>query len=79
MSPAGTLRNDEYWQAMKNEKEKGDIYQLPAAAKQSADAQYRRDMAAMHGQGEMLDDEYSEFMKELGGETGTQSGRWQDR
>ncbi|KAK9849250.1 hypothetical protein WJX84_012132 [Apatococcus fuscideae] len=75
----GTLRNDEYWQMMKNEKEKGDIYQLPAAAKQSADAQYRRDMAAMHGQGEMLDDEYSEFMKELGGETGTQSGRWQDR
>ncbi len=76
---AGTLRNDEYWQMVRDEKEKGDVYQLPAAAKQSADAQYRRDMAAMHGQGEMLDDEYSEFMKELGGETGTQPGRWQDR
>lgn len=69
--PAGTLRDFEASEAARAaEGGSGDLYVLPDAMKAKAEAQYARDVAAVHGEaaGREMESEYKNFMQELGGD-----------
>ncbi|KAG2483464.1 hypothetical protein HYH03_017647 [Edaphochlamys debaryana] len=65
----GTLRDHELMELQRQEREAGDIFQLPEAMKEKVDEQYRRDIIAVHGEGAAaMEDEYKSFLKDLGGD-----------
>eukprot|EP00242_Pyramimonas_sp_CCMP2087_P007067 CAMPEP_0198199408 /NCGR_PEP_ID=MMETSP1445-20131203/2713_1 /TAXON_ID=36898 /ORGANISM="Pyramimonas sp., Strain CCMP2087" /LENGTH=419 /DNA_ID=CAMNT_0043869247 /DNA_START=192 /DNA_END=1448 /DNA_ORIENTATION=+ len=67
----GTLRDEEYWEKerlRKEEEEAGDVYKLPENIQNKVDEQYKRDVARFAPeQAGKLENEYENFLAELGG------------
>ncbi|KAJ9524255.1 hypothetical protein QJQ45_008425 [Haematococcus lacustris] len=66
----GTLRDLDELEAARAAAAAGEVYVLPDDVKARVEAQYARDVAALHGleAGREIESEYKSFMKELGGE-----------
>ena len=47
---SGTLRDQDFLALQRSAEEKGEVYQLPDDVKQRVEEQYKRDVAAVHGQ-----------------------------
>ena len=63
----GTLREvDEQELRLQQEEENALLYQLPDHIKSKTDEVYRKDMERVHGNGNGLEDKYSDFLSEIG-------------